>query len=121
MSEYGGAIPAFLTIAIEPATFDAYFGYMRALRDAGVNCKGIPMSRDAPTAYGYQILAKSETHVLDYAELTNLVDGGQESPEHVADEKGRVAGSSQVSTSDDKDPKSYFRKTTFSETQFEVF
>ena len=59
---------AWLAIALEPTVFSAYFGRLEQLRGS----RGIAMT---PLAVeGYECLANSEAHVLDYAALKNTYE-----------------------------------------------
>ena len=59
---------AWLAISLEPTVFSAYFGFLEQLRGS----RGIAMT---PLALeGYECLANSEAHVLDYAALKNTYE-----------------------------------------------
>lgn len=58
---------AWLTIAISPETYSAYFGLLSELKSSGV-----PMTEKATSSY--ECLANNEPHKLDYASILNIYE-----------------------------------------------
>lgn len=65
-SEYHACIPAFLAIAMEEETFDAYFGLLEYLD----NPRGIPMSKSAKARY--ECFALQKKHPYNSMDFLNV-------------------------------------------------